>query len=160
MRIAIMALPLILVPHLAQAAGWTTVDNARFGFVVDVPPSFRRSPAPENGDGLHFTSPDGRSEIAAYGHWIDASAGLRGDERQEAAFAVKDGVTLTFQQVTARSYTLSGLKGDRILYIHATATCGGGAAAIVRVDYPAADRQRMDPSIARLARTLRGSGAC
>jgi hypothetical protein len=38
---------------------------------------------------------------------------------------------VTYRQATARKFTMSGLKGDHIVYVRAVATCKGIAAAFL-----------------------------
>lgn len=155
--------PLLILAFSATPAGaadWKTFRNDRFGFAVDIPSAFKPSPPPENGDGLQFTSPDGASTVAAYGHLLVDVASLAEDERQEEGFATKDGVRITYRQVSSGSATFSGTKGERILYQRAVSTCKGTAAAILRADYSASRKAIFDPLIAHMARTLKGSNNC
>jgi hypothetical protein len=46
----------------ADAEGWRIYNNERFGTTAEVPADWRAGRPPENGDGLVFTSPDGRRE--------------------------------------------------------------------------------------------------
>ncbi len=56
-------LPLPLPPP----DGWTVYTNGRFGFRIFHPEDWTPGPPPTNGDGRYFTSPDGKSEIRAWG---------------------------------------------------------------------------------------------
>jgi hypothetical protein len=40
---------------------------------------------------------------------------------------------VTYRQATARKFTMSGLKGDHIVYVRTVATCKGIAAAFLWV---------------------------
>ena len=51
----------------ALAAGWGSYENARFGYVIDVPPDFEWGEEAANGDGRVFTSGDGTQTVTAYG---------------------------------------------------------------------------------------------
>ena len=64
------------------------------------------------------------------------------------------------QETTARNFTMSGLKGDHIVYVRAVATCKGIAAATLWVEYPRSEKPQLDPLIAHMAKTLIGSNAC
>lgn len=46
---------------------YQTYRNGRFGFRIDYPKSFVQKEPPANGDGLSFTSPDGKAELTASG---------------------------------------------------------------------------------------------
>ncbi len=75
MRKVILLLAFLLLLPLA-AAQRTVVDgeiyekysNGRFGFSVNYPVGYLvPGPEPTNGDGLSFTSPDGRASLVVYG---------------------------------------------------------------------------------------------
>lgn len=160
MRRMIVVAGIIGAPIAAQAAEWTRFSNDRYGFSVDIPATFKALPPPENDDGRMFTSPDGRSKISAYGHLFVDVRGMIEDERQQEGFEAADHLTVTYRHVSAETYTYSGIKGDRIVYVHAVKTCKDLAAAIVNAEYPVADKARFDPIVAHMAKTLRGSNAC
>ena len=149
-----------LVPMAARAADWTRYANDRYGFSVEVPAAFKAGAPPENGDGLAFSSPDGRSTIRAFGHLLVDEKDLVDDERQTELFSRDEHLQVTYRQASARAFTLSGLKGDRIVYMRAVATCKGIAAATIEIDYPQGDKARFDALIAHMAATLRGSNDC
>jgi hypothetical protein len=144
----------------ASVQRWLPFHNDRYGFSVDIPGDFTASPPPENGDGRTFTSKDGRATILAYGHLFVDVEGLNQDEREQEEFAAKDGLKVTYRQVSARATTFSGLQGDTIVYQHAVATCKSSASAIIHAEYPRAEKARFDPLVAHMAQTLRGSNRC
>jgi hypothetical protein len=146
---------LFLTPVAVQAADWKSFGNDRYGFSVDVPASFKASPPPDNNDGLTFNSPDGRAEIRAFGHLLLDGENLVDDAEQYSA-----GLHVTYRKATARNSTMSGLKGDHIVYLRAVATCKGIAAAILWVEYPRSEKTQFDPLIAHMAKTLTGSNSC
>ena len=51
------------------------------------------------------------------------------DERETERYSAEDHLHVTYRQATARKFTMSGLKGDHIVYVRAVATCKGIAAA-------------------------------
>ncbi len=159
---AIVPACLAMMSFVAQAADWKNYLNGRFGFSVDVPASFKSKPPPLNGDGLGFVSKDKTAEISIYGHNITfhhmSSKSLADDAREYEELA--SDLRITYRQIAPSAYTLSGVSGDRIVYIHAVKTCKGEAAAILRVEYPQADKLQFDPLIAHMAGTLHGSNAC
>jgi hypothetical protein len=160
MRAMILLAGLFLTPVAVQAAAWKSFGNDRYGFSVDVPASFKASAPPDNNDGLTFNSPDGRAEIRAYGHLLSDGENLVDDERETERYSAEDHLHVTYRQATARNFTMSGLKGDHIVYVRAVATCKGIAAAILWVEYPRAEKTQFDPLIAHMAKTLIGSNAC
>lgn len=62
---------------LPAPAGWTAYTNARFGFRVFAPAGWKSGRPPDNGDGLSFTSPDGKSTLAAWGGFHVTSTRLQ-----------------------------------------------------------------------------------
>jgi hypothetical protein len=157
MRQLIVFTGLISICFAAQAADWKLYVNDRFGFSVHVPASFKSSAPPENNDGLNFVSKDQTAEIRAYGYYIQ-SKNLTEDAREQEK--LNSGLNITYRQVTSNAFTLSGLAGSRIVYIHAVKTCKGDAAAILRAEYPQSDKVQFDPLIAHMSKTFRGSNDC
>ena len=160
MRAMILLIGLFLTPVAVQAADWKSFSNDRYGFSVDVPASFKASAPPDNNDGLTFNSPDGRAEIRAYGHLLSDGENLVDDERETERYSAENHLHVTYRQATARNFTMSGLKGDHIVYVRAVATCKGIAAATLWVEYPRSEKTQLDPLIAHMAKTLIGSNAC
>lgn len=157
-RAAIAAILLAAGP--AAADGWRPYANARFGYTVEVPASFKAGPVPENGDGSVFTSADYNEIVTVYGHLLTTDGDVAADAREAATSEQGDGFTLTYRAVTAGGYTLSGVSGSHIVYLHAIPTCGGIASATVRITYRSVDKARLDALVAHIARSLRGSAAC
>ncbi len=160
MRAICLLTALIVLPAAAQAGDWKPFANDRYGFSVDIPTSFKASSPPDNNDGITLTSPDGASEIRAYGHLLDDGTTLIDDERQTERFSADDHLQVTYRHASTRDFTLSGLKGQRIVYVRAVATCKGTAAGILWVEYAQAEKARFDPLIAHMAKSLQGSNAC
>jgi hypothetical protein len=51
----------------ALAGAWKSYVNERFGAAADVPADYKAGEAPENDDGLTFTSPEGDAQILIWG---------------------------------------------------------------------------------------------
>ena len=143
---------------LAQAADWVSFHNDRYGISVEIPVSFTPAPPPENGDGRTFTSR--QSAITVYGHLFVDVGGLADDERDQERMSASEGLKITYRQVSGLATTFSGLKGDIIVYQRAVGTCKGTAAAVIHIEYPAAEKIKFDPVVAHIGRTLQGSNRC
>lgn len=52
---------------ITEGPVYNTYINGRYGFSVDYPNNFEIGTPPANGDGLHFTSKDGKATLTAYG---------------------------------------------------------------------------------------------
>jgi hypothetical protein len=86
--------------------------NNRFGFSVIVPAEFERSESPENGDGDHFTSPDGRATLSMYGS--NSSGTTTKEYYDDLAHGL--GVEPTYTRLADDWFVLSGQKGNNIFY--------------------------------------------
>lgn len=149
----LLALLALLIATSALAQDWRTYVNPRFGSTAEVPRDWTMGPPPANEDGRMFTSPDGRASIAVYGslHVLDSI-----DEAMEIYETPKDGETVTYKQRTKRTITISGIRADRIFYRKAMLSCRDRVWNGVAIEYPAADKQRFDALVTRVARSLRG----
>lgn len=136
----------------AQAGGWQTYRNDRFGATADIPAGWRMGQAPENDDGRVFTSPDGRATITVSGIFVVLP------RFQEIELMTKPaaGETIDYKRQGRDWIVVSGRKGDRIFYRKSLLSCGGTVWNTVYLDYPAADKAAFDPIIAHVATSLRG----
>ena len=157
---AVVLATLVASTTASVAADWKTYQNDRFGFSVEVPQSFKAGEEPANNDGLVFTALDGQAEMRGYGHLFVDVKTLVEDARQTETFAAADHLKVTYRQLSPTSFTLSGLEGDTVVYMHAVTTCKGLAAAFFEARYPIAEKTVIDPLVARAARSLRGSNRC
>jgi hypothetical protein len=98
--------------------------------------------------------------MRAYGHLLSDGENLVDDERETERYSAEDHLHVTYRQAKARNFTMSGLKGDHIVYVRAVATCKGIAAVTLWVEYPQSAKTQLDPLIAHMAKTLIGSNAC
>ena len=161
-RSAIAAAGLVLLPALSLGQELTRIDdawsryhNARFGTSVDVPGIFTiADPAPANGDGRIFTSPDG-AELRVFG-----SYGATTVTEGFAAYRIwmldrlrKDGVAVTYKAQGKEWLAASGTRGREIVYVKVIEGCD--ATHEIRMTYPSASRRIYDPLIGRLAHSLR-----
>ncbi|OBS53418.1 hypothetical protein A8B73_06405 [Methylosinus sp. 3S-1] len=141
----------VLLASAALAESWRQYRNARFGTTADVPADWTMGEAPENDDGRVFASPDGRAQITV-------SGGFRTDQKaQEFAdrLAPGKGETVTYRRRAKDWLAVSGTKGDRIFYRKALLSCNGTVWNSVAIDYPAAQKKKLDPLVTRVARSLR-----
>jgi hypothetical protein len=136
----------------AQAAGWSTYRNERFGATADIPAGWRMGAAPENDDGRVFASPDGRATITVSGINVVLP---RGEERAIMT-APGAGETVDYKREGRGWLVVSGRKGDRVFYRKSLLSCGGTVWNTVYLDYPAAEKKAFDPIVAHVAASLRG----
>ncbi len=150
---ALVLASLAAVPALAQAAAEEVYNNARFEFSVGYDPH-QLVPKGEsaNGDGMTWRSPDGRTELRAWGAWEIPEWGLKescGAVREELKQA---GMKVALDRRTREFYAISGSDGTTILYQYGRRK--GDALVHVRISYPAAQRGRWDPCVKRLVQGL------
>ena len=145
---------LLSSPAIAQ--GWERYDNARFGYSMDVPPVFAGSGESDNGDGESFYNPSGAQGLVVWG------AGLVGDFEGEVSSAMdyaiaENGWNITYQAVTPRWASFSGITNGRVLYQRMVLLCDGTSYAAFRAEYSSTNMTDMTPVIERLVQSLKGS---
>ncbi len=139
-------------PIAAQAGGWQTYRNDRFGATADIPAGWRMGEAPANDDGRVFTSPDGRATITVSGS-LDV---LPRFQEIEIMTQPNAGETIDYKRQGRDWIVVSGRKGDRIFYKRSLLSCGGTVWNTVYLDYPAAEKAAFDPIVGHVAGSLRG----
>ena len=148
---------LVVVTDAAAQQRWTTYANPRFGATVDYPADrfVRRDPPPENGDGQAFHTRDGRARLAVWGAYnVDNDT----PQQYVEQYVERDG-GITYRQITARHFVVSGVRKGDIFYQR----CNFPAPPDDVIDcfeatYPPADKAAMDAVVARLSRSLRSGG--
>ncbi|WP_183364575.1 hypothetical protein [Gellertiella hungarica] len=134
----------IAAPALAE--GWEHYENARFRFVIDVPEGFVAKPAPDNGDGQKWTTPDGYAELIAFG-----SLGTTFNAEKAAAKADPAGRYFA----SGKSwFVTSGIRDRTIFYARTIRGCDG-AVITFRFEYPALRKISYDGLIKRIGKSLK-----
>lgn len=151
MRRLLALLVLILVAAPALAAGWDRYENARFGYVIDVPPDFTGNGESANGDGQGFQNLSrGQGLVVWGGHALD---GFEGEVAAGLELLVQDGWNPGQQTVTPSWASVSAVKGQRIRHLRMIALCGDSFAGYA-LDYMATDATAMAPLLVRMDRSL------
>lgn len=137
----------------ARAEAWQTYVNDRFGATVEYPGRFSvRDEPPTNGDGQRFHTADRSATLAVYGFL---------NVENETPQQVMEGRKLadtryTFVVVRGGAFTLSGLRGERVVYLRCLRSREDRDIWVCAdLDYPAAERTGWDPVVARIAKSLR-----
>jgi hypothetical protein len=133
---------------------WATYANPRFGTTIDYPADLfeQRDRPPDNGDGQAFRSRDGRARLAVWGAY-----NVNGDSPQQYVqqYVEPDG-GITYRQIAARYFAVSGLRKGDIFYQRCNfAAAPGDVIDCFEATYPEADKAAMDAVVARLSRSLR-----
>jgi hypothetical protein len=150
--VAFLAASLALAP--AAADDWSQYTNARFGFVVDVPPGFADRGTSDNGDGAVFSTPNATLTVFGQNLVRDFEDEVRG--RRGVAGA--EGWSVSYQVSTPQRASYSGKRGARILYVRMIALCGGAAFGAFEIEYSVADMVEFDPVVTRMVRSMRATG--
>lgn len=156
MRYLAVLLSLFLFSLPASAAGWEPYVNGRFGFTVDVPPGFTLAREADNGDGRTYAN--GGATLAVWAHYLTS-----GDFEEEVADRrttySQEGWDLSYDRQTPGWASLSGTRGDRILYHRVVALCQGAVASFV-LEYPLAMKGEVSPLVGKLVKSLRPAEGC
>jgi hypothetical protein len=123
--------------------------NNRFGFSVAVPSGFEASEPPTNGDGIHYTSPDGRAKLTMYGS--NASGITIKEYYDELATGL--GVEPTYSRLADNWFVLSGQKGETIFYTKVFV--GSGSLNTFTFEYPAEQADQYRSLNDQLARSFK-----
>lgn len=140
----------------AHAQDWSRYENARFGYVVDIPPGFLADDVAENGDGRIFHSADGTQLLRVFGG--AAPDGFEQTTTSAMDFAREDGWTLGYERTTPSWASFSGTRNGMIVYARAIALCGGDRFASFELHYPERDLNDMHSVVDRLVSSLAATG--
>ena len=135
-----------------RQASYKVYVNERFGVTADRPADWTPGPEPENGDGLHFTSPDGAATVTISGS-LQAFDTIK---EYLDIVAEEKGGRITLEKRGPRSIVQSGLRGDRIFYKKSLLTCKDEVWNNLLIEYPAARKKEFDALVAHVAGSLRG----
>lgn len=151
----VMLFALLTLPAFAQEG--QRYDNGRFGYSISVPPGFVGNGESDNGDG------DGQSFYDARGGkgLVVWGGNLTGPFEAEFAdvmdYAVaENGWNITYQAVTPRWASFSGVDGSRVVYQRMILLCDGASYAAFRAEYSTLDLTEMDAVIERMVQSLTG----
>lgn len=152
---AITAALISPAPLSAANDGWQTYANPRFGTHADYPTAIftRREPPPENGDGQAFTDKGGTAKLSIYG----AFNSLDNTPRSYVDEFIRPDGGIAYEHIAKNSFTVSGQRGETIWYQRCNFE--GGASGTIHcfvLEYPAKEKQRWNPIVARIAKSLRG----
>ncbi|WP_052726372.1 hypothetical protein [Devosia epidermidihirudinis] len=156
MRIVLaLVLALFATPGFAQ--GWEPYGNARFGYIIDVPPGFVGSGESDNGDGQSFYNAKGAQGLLVWGGNLLEDFDTAVTSAMDYAVA-ENGYNVTYQATTPRWASFSGLNGSRILYQRMILLCDGTSYAAFRVEYSTINAADMKPVVEQLVTSLRDAG--
>ena len=158
MRILIAAAAITLCAGTAHAELYS---NAKYGFSITVPDMLEVGrEEPDAGDGMRSHSADQKADFTAYaGFLLDSSfaAEVKGNISQEEG----GGWKVSYRKLGNKKWaTYSGAKNGRIFYVRSIPSCHGGAIALYRLEYPAADKAKYNPIIKALNDSFIDNDGC
>lgn len=139
---------------VAQSGDWRTYVNPRFGTRADYPAHVFsvKAPAPENGDGQTFRTPDGKAELSIYGSFNAADD----TPRSYVDNYIKPDGPLDYERVTDTFFVASSGRGDTIRYTRCNFTRGNpGIIRCFMIAYPGEEKERWDAIVTRIGNSLR-----
>lgn len=152
-----LALCLLAITAPASAETWSTYVNDRFGASVEYPARFSvRDAPPDNGDGQRFHTADRRATFAVFGflNVLDETSKQIMESRKVA------GTQYSLARAEARAFTLSGRKGERIIYLRCLRSRASTDVWVCAdLEYPAIDKAEFDPIVTRVAGSLKAGKA-
>ncbi len=121
-RIVISIMIGLLAAGSAASENFRRYANARFGYAVDLPADFKTVSVLENSDGISLESSDGRAKISVWGNHL-TEGGFFNESELRKNFENDDGWKFTYEKRGASWASVSGVKGDRIIYLRQIALC-------------------------------------
>lgn len=153
----LLALFFVVCAGSVLGADWSRFANARFGYIIDVPPDYFGEGEAPNGDGQVFHSANGTQLLRVYGgHTIEQS--FEASVNAAMNYARDAGWSLSYERVTPSWASYSGLRNGMVLYARAITLCGGGQFASFELEYPERDLQEMHAVVDRLVAALQPTG--
>lgn len=147
-----------LSANAGTTADFKPYENGRFGYQIDLPSEFKTVSTPDNGDGLGLASAGGSAKLAVWGNYV-TEGGFRQESDLRKRFETDEGWNFSYEKRGASWASLSGTKGDRIVYMRQIALCDD-AMGNFRIEYPTGQQKRFGPIIDRLVKSLRAPKHC
>lgn len=152
-RRALLSLSLAFVALPAHAQEWHRGRLASLGIEFDLPPGF----ASQNGSeaGALLAGPNGA--VLAIGGGDLNGLSFRSTMRHNIKQDEADGWRITYDRITDRWASYSGVRDGQIRYVRAIPICGDRLAVFV-LDYDRSEKVSYDPVVVRMVRSLRATG--
>ncbi|MVT00467.1 hypothetical protein [Devosia marina] len=152
----LIAIALLLVAAPAMAQFWTHYTNERYGYELDIPPSFEGGGESDNGDGQAFYRPKSEQVLTVWGgHLLE---NFEAEVAQRQRFANEQNWAITYQASTPQWAVFSGQRDHRIFYQRMIPLCDGASYAAYRIEYNVRDLAAMEGIIDGLTRSFMPMG--
>jgi hypothetical protein len=143
---------------LCVAADFRRYENDRFSYTIDVPSDFKTVLNPDNGDGIGLHSADDSAQLLIWGNNL-TQGGFLVESDLRRGYAIDAGFRFTYERRGATWASLSGRKGEKIIYMRQILLCDA-AMGNFTLEYPAAQQKRFEPVIDRMVKTLKPHKPC
>lgn len=141
----------------ALAEGWGVYGNARFSYLMPLPPGFSAIVEADNSDGGTSRSADGTATLAVWGtNLLDTP--FETEVAQRMASDEADGWNISYRQGNGAGASWSGTRDGRVLYMRAVPLCADQA-AFFRLEYSEAGMKAYDTMVVRMVKGF-GSEGC
>lgn len=149
----------LLPSAIATAADddWQPYSNARFGYVLDIPPGFELQTQGDEGGGASFHANDNGATLAVFGSAMGGD--FETDVNDRIGYEREGNWRIVYSRVTTAWASFSGSRGKDVFYTRAVALCDGRA-AYFRLQYRKSRLTSFDGVISRMAEALRPSEGC
>ena len=133
---------------------YQTYQNARFGYSIPYPAALvKPQPEADNGDGRRFVSADGATILTVYAGYNAVEHTVAQQLDMSRQTWREKGATVTLAKALPTGYVLSGTLKGAIFYEKAALQNDVFSTFIWQ--YPAAQKQRMDPVVTYTVRSFR-----
>jgi hypothetical protein len=153
---SIYLLFLVIANYSLAQTSYNQYCNARFGFCVSYPNTFKAQGESDNGDGQEFISADGKASLLAY---RDGREAVYESEAECKSQSFLSDITpdetkqITFKKKGENFYVVSGYQGSMIFYQKTIFTDQGMMTAIFT--YPVNQKTKYDSYCAKLFETFK-----
>jgi hypothetical protein len=142
---------LIFTPYLFGQVVYKDYCNARFGFCISYPNTFKAQGESYNGDGQEFISADGKSSLLVYRDVREAFFESEAECKSQSYLSditSDESKQITFKKKGENFYVVSGYQGSMIFYQKTIFTDQGMMTAVFT--YPTAQKAKYDAYCAKL----------
>jgi hypothetical protein len=133
-----------------HSARYVHYKNARFGFSLSRPASFKAEPKPEDGDGRGWQRDHGRVDISGFGQNNVLDRTPKDDEKADS-----QGLHVTYHNISGRVVTVSGYRHHRHVIVYQRDVVGKGSIDTLFWTYPTSQRKRWKRAVKHTVHSYR-----
>jgi len=147
---------LVIANFTLTQSSYNQYCNARFGFCVSYPNTFKAQGESDNGDGQEFISADGKSSLLVYRDGREAIYESEAECRSQSYLSditSDETKQVTYKKKGDNFYVVSGYQGSMIFYQKTIFTEQGMMTAVFT--YPTAQKAKYDAYCSKLLETFK-----